>query len=216
MVHDLSQQQSIIHHLVGHLRDVDRQENRHLFRQTLERLGMLMAYEISKTLNYITSAVQTPLGTADVEETTDQIVLLTILRAGLPMHNGILHMLDLADSAFVAAYRSHHKDGTFEIKLQYVTCPDLTDKVLIISDPMIATGASISKTIEAIEEHGTPAKIHIATAIASTQGIEHVTRYHDNVEIWAGAVDDELTAKSYIVPGLGDAGDLAYGPKLQD
>lgn len=216
MVHDLSQQQSIIHHLVGHLRDVDRQENRHLFRQTLERLGMLMAYEISKTLNYTSSTVQTPLGTADVEETTDQIVLLTILRAGLPMHNGILHMLDLADSAFVAAYRSHHKDGTFEIKLQYVTCPDLTDKVLIISDPMIATGASISKTIEAIEEHGTPAKIHIATAIASTQGIEHVTRYHDNVEIWAGAIDDELTAKSYIVPGLGDAGDLAYGPKLQD
>jgi uracil phosphoribosyltransferase len=177
---------------------------------------MLMAYEISKTLNYATTSVQTPLGTADVQESTDQIVLLTILRAGLPMHNGILHMLDLADSAFVAAYRSHHKDGTFEIKLQYVTCPDLTDKVLIISDPMIATGASISKTIEAISEHGTPDKIHIATAISSTQGIEHVTRYHDNVEIWAGAMDDELTAKSYIVPGLGDAGDLAYGPKLQD
>ncbi len=216
MVHDLSQHHSIINHLVGQLRDVDRQGDRHLFRQTLERLGMLMAYEISKTLNYATTSVQTPLGTADVQESTDQIVLLTILRAGLPMHNGILHMLDLADSAFVAAYRSHHKDGTFEIKLQYVTCPDLTDKVLIISDPMIATGASISKTIEAISEHGTPDKIHIATAISSTQGIEHVTRYHDNVEIWAGAMDDELTAKSYIVPGLGDAGDLAYGPKLQD
>lgn len=216
MIHDLSRERSIINYYISILRDVDQQSDRHRFRQTLERLGMLMGYEISKSLDYEAVEVTTPLGTAEVYNPNDEVVLLTILRAGLPMHNGLLHVLDLADSAFVAAYRSHHKDGTFEIKLHYVTCPDLTDKVLIISDPMIATGASISATLDATEPFGAPKKIHLATAIASNQGIEHVSRLHDHVEIWTAAIDDELTAKSYIVPGLGDAGDLAYGPKLQD
>jgi uracil phosphoribosyltransferase len=143
-------------------------------------------------------------------------VLCSILRAGLPLHNGILDVLDYADNAFIAAYRKNHKDGTFEIRMDYITCPDLNDAVLILIDPMLATGASIESAISTLSEYGTYRSLHIVSAIASIQGAELVSRLYPQANLWIGALDEELTAKSYIVPGLGDAGDLAYGSKLQE
>lgn len=216
MIHDLSRTPTIINRYIAEMRDEEVQSDRLRFRTNLQRIGQCIAYEISKTLDYEQRSVTTPLGVAEVQVPTGDIVLLTILRAGLPMHQGLLDTFDHAESAYVSAYRSHHKDGTFEINLEYITCPDLTGKTLIISDPMIATGASIEATLDAVEPYGAPEKVHVVTAIASRQGIDHVLRLRYDVEIWAAAIDEELTGKSYIVPGLGDAGDLAFGPKLQD
>jgi len=159
---------------------------------------------------------ETPLGTATSKVLKEQPVLATILRAGLPMHNGLLNYFDKADNAFIAAYRKHEKDGSFEISLEYMSCPDLEDRILIISDPMLATGASLVKTIHFLKEEGKPKEIHIVAAIACSIGIEYVKREEPSVTIWCGDIDDELTAKSYIVPGLGDAGDLAFGVKSQN
>lgn len=145
-----------------------------------------------------------------------QPVLATIMRAGLPMHQGMLNIFDRAGNAFLSAYRRHHKDGSFEISLDYVSCPPLLDSVLIISDPMLATGASLEVCLNELLKHGEPSDIHVAVAIAAQDGIDHLLRMHPKVQLWVGAIDEELTAKSYIVPGLGDAGDLAYGSKLQE
>jgi uracil phosphoribosyltransferase len=142
-------------------------------------------------------------------------VLATILRAGLPMHQGLLNYFDKADNAFISAYRKHHRDGSFEISLEYISCPDLEGRILIISDPMLATGASLVKTIQHLRDEGSPAEVHVVCAIACTVGIEYLQREDPNLKIWCGDIDDELTAKGYIVPGLGDAGDLAFGEKLQ-
>ena len=142
-------------------------------------------------------------------------MICSILRAGLPLHQGIQNYFDRAENAFISAYRMHHKDGTFEIALKYVACPNLENRVLILADPMLATGASLVGTLEKLQPYGTPSKVHIAVAIASTAGIAYLQRLFPNADVWAGAIDEELTAKSYIVPGLGDAGDLAYGEKLQ-
>jgi len=182
----------------------------------LERIGEIFAYEISKHLAYEKAEVETPLGIAECQLSTDRIVLTTILRAGLPLHNGLLSYLDHADNGFISAYRKHHKDGTFDISMQYVTCPDITDAVVVISDPMLATGASMKQAIDAILEYGKPKQIHVVVAIASTTGLSYLSRLYPNVSIWVAAEDEELTAKSYIVPGLGDAGDLAFGSKLQE
>lgn len=216
MIHDLSSKPSILHHYVAELRDVSVQLDRMRFRHNLKRIGTAIGYEISKHLVYDTVDVTTPLGVAETIQISDDIVLVTILRAGLPLHEGLLACFDKADCGYVAAYRNHHKDGTFDIKLEYITCPDLTGKTLIISDPMVATGASVEAALEAIAPYGDPAKVHLVTAIASTQGVEYVQRLRYDVEVWAAAIDQELTAKSYIVPGLGDAGDLAFGSKIQD
>lgn len=217
MLHNLSQTNSIANRFIAEIRDANVQTDMMRFRRNLERVGEVLAYEISKTLDYTTKEVETPLGIAEIEMPQDNIVLATILRAGLPMHAGFLNYFDFAGNAFVSAYRKHHKDGTFEINLEYVSCPNLNDKVLIVCDPMLATGASIAVSIQELMTYGTPAKIHIATVIATTSGINHVKRnLSKNVEIWAGAIDEELTARSYIVPGLGDAGDLAFGEKMQD
>ena len=185
------------------------------FRRNLERLGEVIAYEISKTLQYETKEVETPLGVANIPLPAQEVVLGTILRAGLPFHQGFLNYFDDAGSAFISAYRKHHKDGSFDIELEYVSCPDLTDKVLIMVDPMLATGASMNIALQKIKTNGQPSAIHAVTAIASRQGLNYVKRNNPDTHIWMGALDEELTAKSYIVPGLGDAGDLAYGPKLQ-
>jgi len=186
------------------------------FRRNLERLGEVFAYELSKTLAYEEVEVETPLGIAKTQMPAQRIVLLTILRAGLPLHQGLLNFFDKADNGFVSAYRMHHKDGSFEINLQAISCPDLNDAIVIVSDPMLATGASLGVTIEKLMEHGTPKKIHIVTAIASSSGLNFIKRRFPKADIWIGDLDDELTAKSYIVPGLGDAGDLAFGSKLQE
>jgi uracil phosphoribosyltransferase len=177
---------------------------------------MLMAYEISKKMEYKLCAVETPMGEAQVNILNSPIVIASVLRAGLPLHNGFLKIFDRAENAFISAYRKHHKDGTFDIKTEYVTCPDLENKVLIIADPMLATGASIAATLENLREYGSPKEIHIVTIISSEQGVNHIRRLFPHIHIWTGVVDEELTAKSYIVPGLGDAGDLAFGSKLQD
>ncbi|MFT4666585.1 MAG: uracil phosphoribosyltransferase [Polaribacter sp.] len=211
----LSKYPSIANSYVAELRDVNIQKDRMRFRRNLERIGEVLAYEISKTLEYEVQDVETPLGIAKSSLLKDRVVLSSILRAGLPFHQGFLNIFDQADNAFVSAYRMHHKDGTFEINLQYTSCPDLSDSVLILVDPMLATGASMDITIRQLKEYGTPKKIHVVAAIASSYGYDYIRRLHPDVELWIGDLDEELTAKSYIVPGLGDAGDLAYGAKVQ-
>ena len=214
MLFNLSTKDSIANRFVAELRNVETQQDRLRFRRNLERLGEVLAYELSKNLFYEPVVVDTPLGSATTMLPTQRIVLATILRAGLPLHQGMLNYFDQADNVFVAAYRKQHKDGTFEIQLDYVSAPNLDDCVLILVDPMLATGASVNLALKELERFGKPSSIHIATVIASVAGVESVRRRWPKAFIWAGAVDEELTAKSYIVPGLGDAGDLAFGEKL--
>lgn len=216
MIRVLSDTNSIANNFIAELRDVELQKDGLRFRRNLERLGEIFAFEISKTLDYSPAEVKTPLGIAKVQKPDRNIVLATILRAGLPMHQGMLNYFDQAGNAFISAYRKHHKDGTFEINLQYVTCPDLTNTTLIIADPMLATGQSIAKTLKELTRYGKPKTTHIVSAIAAREGVDHVHRYLPNAHLWLGAIDEELTAKSYIVPGLGDAGDLSFGEKMQN
>lgn len=215
MTVNFSQQNSLIGTWVSELRDIEIQNDRMRFRRNLERIGEAIAFEISKVLPYVEKEVQTPLGIATARVLKEQPVLATILRAGLPLHQGLLNYFDRADNAFISAYRKHEKDGSFTISLDYVSCPELEDRVVIISDPMLATGSSLVKTIHFLKEEGHPREIHIVVAIACTVGIEYVKREEPSVTIWCGDIDDELTAKGYIVPGLGDAGDLAFGTKVQ-
>lgn len=216
MVVNLSDQHSLVSNWVSELRNVDIQNDRMRFRRNLERIGEVAAYEISKELPWEEVEVQTPLGTHNSKVLAQQPVLTTILRAGLPLHQGMLNYFDKADNAFISAYRKHHRDGTFEISLEYMSCPPLDGRIVIISDPMLATGASLVKSIAGLKAEGTPAAIHVVAAIACTSGIELVKRQTgDDVKIWCGDIDDEITAKGYIVPGLGDAGDLAFGAKMQ-
>jgi uracil phosphoribosyltransferase len=215
MTINLSEQYSLISDWISELRDAELQSDRMRFRRNLERIGEVAAYEISKELGFVEREIQTPLGISVCKTLADQPVLATILRAGLPLHHGLLNFFDKADNAFISAYRKHNKDGSFEISLDYVSCPELEDRVVIISDPMLATGSSLVKTIQFLREEGRPSAIHIVVAIACTVGIEYVHRSEPSVKIWCGSIDDELTAKGFIVPGLGDAGDLAYGTKVQ-
>ncbi len=215
MIVNLSQQHSLVSNWVSELRDTQIQTDRMRFRRNLERIGEVAAYEISKLLPDEEKEVPTPLGTAVHRVLKEYPVLATILRAGLPLHQGLLNYFDKSDNAFISAYRKHHPDGSFEISLEYMSSPELDDRVVIISDPMLATGSSLVKTIRFLKAEGQPREIHIVAAIACTVGIEYVKREEPSVKIWCGDIDDELTAKGYIVPGLGDAGDLAYGPKMQ-
>ncbi len=214
MVHILSEKHSIINHFIAELRDQEIQQDRMRFRRNLERIGEMAAIEISKTMQYATREVVTPLGIANVDLLIDQPVVGTILRAGLPLHQGVLNYFDHADNAFVSAYRRHHKDGSFDIHLEYLSSPPLEGRVLILADPMLASGSSMVMTYKAMLQKGRPSHTHIVAAIASVQGVEYVKSHMPgDVTLWVGVVDDELTAQSYIVPGLGDAGDLAYGSK---
>jgi len=213
MVINLSTENSLLNTWVSELRHTEIQTDRMRFRKNLERIGEVMAYEISKTLEWEEKEIPTPLGVSVGKVLKEQPVLATILRAGLPFHQGVLNFFDKADNAFISAYRKHHRDGSFEISVEYVSCPDIDNRVLIISDPMLATGASLIKTLQFLKSEGMPKKIHIVSAIACTVGIEFVRREHPDVRIWCGAIDEELTAKGYIVPGLGDAGDLSFGSK---
>ncbi len=215
MVINLSEKYSLLSEWVSELRDVQIQCDRMRFRRNLERIGEVAAYEISKQLEYIEKEIETPLGISICKTLSAQPVLATILRAGLPLHQGLLNYFDKADNAFISAYRKHNKDGTFHISLDYISCPELENRVVIISDPMLATGSSLVKTIQYLREEGHPSVIHVVAAIACTVGIEYVHRTEPNVKIWCGSIDDELTAKGFIVPGLGDAGDLAFGTKVQ-
>ena len=216
MVIDLSKHHSLLNHWVAELRDVHVQNDRMRFRRNIERIGEVAAYELSKTLQYKSVDVTTPLGIDSTSLLEAQPVLGTILRAGLPLHQGMLNYFDKADNAFISAYRKHHSDGSFEISLEYISCPDLNNRILILCDPMLATGASIVETIQAIQKTYTPSQIHIVVTIASQKGIEHVEKeLGADISIWCAAIDPILNDKSYIVPGLGDAGDLAFGSKMQ-
>ncbi len=215
MVTNLSAQNSLVGEWMNEIRNTNIQGDRMRFRRNMERLGEVAAYEISKHLIYEEIRVQTPMGEANCHILKEQPILATILRAGIPLHQGLLNYFDKADNAFVAAYRKHHRDGSFQIEQQYFTSPVVTDRPLIISDPMLATGASLSIALEALTGEHQPSQIHIVSIIACTVGIEYVLRKFPQSYIWAADIDDELTARGYIVPGLGDAGDLSYGPKMQ-
>jgi uracil phosphoribosyltransferase len=214
MVHELGRNRSVFNVLLSELRDVQIQKDRMRFRRNLERMGEIFAYEISKVLDYEPATITTPLGEAETEVIADQPILCTILRAGLPLHHGILNVFDRADSAYIAAYRKHHKGGDFEIEVDYVSSPQLDGKELILADTMLATGASLEKAYKQLLHRGTPKRVHVVSVIASAVGLNHIrSKMPENTEFWIGAVDHELTAQAYIVPGLGDAGDLAYGRK---
>jgi uracil phosphoribosyltransferase len=204
---------SVASQFIAELRDQHIQKDRLRFRRNLERIGEILAYEISKTLDYHVVPTETPQGVADMSLPQRRIVLATVLRAGLPFHQGMLNFFDHADNSFIGAYRREHKNGNLEIQLDYVGSADLNDAVLILADPMLATGASINLALQQLARFGTPAAIHIAAVIASNAGVEAVKKSHPKAYLWTGTVDEELTAKSYIVPGLGDAGDLAFGEK---
>ena len=215
MITNLSEKHSLVSNWISELRDVSIQTDRMRFRRNIERIGEVIAYEISKVLPWEEQETTTPLGIAKQKMLAHQPVLATILRAGTPLHIGMLNYFDKADNAFVAAYRKHHRDGSFEISLEYLSCPSLEDRTLIVCDPMLATGASLVKTNEYLRREGQVRSLHIASVIACTEGLEFVRRHEPTAQIWCGAIDEELTAKGYIVPGLGDAGDLAYGEKSQ-
>jgi uracil phosphoribosyltransferase len=215
MVINLSQHYSLLSDWLSELRDIHVQQDRMRFRRNLERIGEVAALEISKHLAHEDKEIQTPLGSVMCKVLKEQPVLATILRAGLPLHQGLLNYFDRADNAFISAYRKHNRDGSFEISLDYVSCPELENRVVIISDPMLATGSSLVKTMQFLRQEGHPSEIHVVTAIACTVGIEYVKRNEPNCRIWTAGIDDELTAKGYIVPGLGDAGDLSFGTKVQ-
>ena len=191
------------------------QMDRMRFRRNLERIAEVIGYEISKQLETEDKEITTPMGISTCKVLTYQPVLATILRAGLAMHNGLLNYFDKADNAFLSAYRKHQPDGSFEIRLEYMSCPELENRTVIISDPMLATGSSLVKSIQHLKDEGNIKELHIVCAIACSVGIEYVLRAEPKAIIWCGDIDEELTAKGYIVPGLGDAGDLAYGSKMQ-
>ena len=209
---------SLLNQYVSELRSTDIQTDRMRFRKNLERIGEIMAYEISKKLDYSIKNVQTPLGVAPVSTHDDSMVIATVFRAGLPLHIGFLNMFDRADNAFVSAYR-YYKDKEcrqLDVHIEYIASPDLNDKTLLIVDPMLATGESMELAWKAFLTKGTPSKLHIACVIASQQGVDHLAKLfpEDDVTLWCATIDPELNERSYIVPGLGDAGDLAFGGKL--
>ena len=215
MVHNFSNEHSLISNWVSELRCVDVQKDRMRFRRNLERIAEVIGYEISKNMETEDVDIITPMGKAKCKVLKDQPVLATILRAGLAMHNGLLSYFDKADNAFLSAYRKHNPDGTFEIALEYMSCPPIDGRVVIVSDPMLATGASLVKAIQYIRDAGNIKELHVVCAIAATKGIETLLKAEPEATIWCGAIDDNLSAKGYILPGLGDAGDLAYGSKMQ-
>lgn len=213
-MYELNKNNSVANTFLAELRDVEIQKDPARFRRNLERLGAFFAFEISKTLKYLDTETQTPLGIAQTKALLVQPVLGTILRAGLPLHAGMLNVFDRAESVFVTAYRKVHSSGTFSIQIENISTPDLTDRILIMSDPMLATGLSMVLCCKELMARFKVRELHIVGLIASTEGIRHVQANLPFAKLWIGAIDEEMTSKSYIVPGLGDAGDLAYGKKL--
>jgi uracil phosphoribosyltransferase len=207
---------SILSTFISEMRDVEIQNDPLRFRRNLERIGEIFAYEISKTLTYDARDVTTPLGTATQWTPKEKIVITSILRAGVPLHHGLLNYFDRAENGFVSAYRKYNEDGEFDIHIEYISAPDLTGKTVIMADPMLATGSSLELAYKAILANGNPEHLHLVCIVASQAGIDYIKTMLNEaaVTLWVAVIDEELNAKSYIVPGLGDAGDLAYGPKL--
>ncbi|MHA6696980.1 uracil phosphoribosyltransferase [Chryseobacterium sp. A301] len=215
MVTLLSAQNSLVSCWMNELRNVEVQSDRLRFRRNMERIGEIAAYELSKELEFKTSEISTPLDVISVNEFSVQPVITTILRAGVPLFQGLLNYFDKADCGFVAAYRKHEENDYFSIKQDYLTCPSIEGRPLIVADPMLATGASLIEALKDLLSNGTPSSIHIVAAIASRQGIATLKEAYPEARMWVGAIDENLTPKGYITPGLGDAGDLSYGEKLQ-
>ena len=211
---DFSKTNSVVNKFIAEMRDVNIQNDRIRFRTNVQRIGEIIAYEISKELNYESQDVTTPLGIADVNVPSDQIVVAAILRAGLPLHQGVLNIFDDAENAFVSAYRNYNDDYNFDIHIEYIASPSLDDKVLVLCDSMLATGGSMELAYEALLSKGTPDKLHVVSVIASRQAIEYLEdKLPNDATVWVGAIDEFLNQHKYIVPGLGDAGDLAFGEK---
>jgi uracil phosphoribosyltransferase len=213
---NLSENNSLVHQFLSEIRDEQRQKDSMRFRRNLERMGEIMAYEISKHLKYKTTTIQTPLSKTTVPVLESQPVLLSIMRAGLPFHMGFLNYFDQASNAFIAAWRKHSSETEFDIALSYISSPKIQGRILILCDPMLATGASLVKALEAMHPYGIPAEIHVAALISAREGIDHInTRIGlENIHFWTAAIDPHLNHKAYIVPGLGDAGDLSFGTKI--
>ena len=216
-IHNLSEENSILNTFVSELRDVNVQKDSMRFRRNIERIGEVLSYEISKSLSYKTQQITTPLAETKVQAIENEIVLCSILRAGVPLHNGLLNYFDKAENAFISAYRHHLENPeSFEIIVEYLACPDLEGKTLILADPMVATGQSLLATFEALKPFGTPKEIHLAAVIGAQEGIDFIVEnFPENTHLWIATIDKDLNDKGYIVPGLGDAGDLAFGDKLQ-
>ncbi|MFT4522217.1 MAG: uracil phosphoribosyltransferase [Bacteroidia bacterium] len=213
-VNNLSEQSSIVHQLLTELRDVTIQHDRYRFRKNIERFGMIAAYEISKSLEYHTVDTQTPLAKTQTQILANQPVIATVLRAGLPLQNGVNQLFNQADLAYISAYRKHISELKFKIVVEYLACPDLTNRVLILTDPMLATGQSLVLTLEQFLTRGRPSHIHIVSVIGSPEGIEYLEKNSTACTLWIGAIDEKLDDHGYIIPGLGDAGDLSFGQKM--
>ena len=215
-IKQINQPVSILSSFIAEMRDVEIQTDPLRFRRNLERIGEIFAYEISKTLTYQPKEITTPLGKATEWFPQEKLVVTSILRAGVPLHNGILNYFDRAENGFVSAFRKYTVNGDFDIHIEYISAPDLTGKTVIMADPMLATGSSLELAYKAIMANGKPKHVHLVSVIASQAGVDYISSIleEEPVTLWVAAVDDELNSKSYIVPGIGDAGDLAYGPKL--
>jgi len=216
-IHNLSQKNSVLNTFISEIRDVDIQKDSMRFRRNIERIGEILGYEMSKSLSYKTSRIETPLANCYVDLLDNDIVLCSILRAGVPLHNGLLNYFDKAENAFISAYR-HHKENpeSFEIIVEYLACPDLENKTLILADPMLATGQSMVATFEALKPFGTPKEVHLVSVIGAQEGVNYVEKsFDESTHLWIATIDEQLNEKGYIIPGLGDAGDLAFGEKLQ-
>lgn len=216
-IHDLSLQNSVLNTFISEIRDINIQKDSMRFRRNIERIGEILGYELSKVLNYNKTIVKTPLGNCHLQLADNDIVLCSVLRAGIPLHNGLLNYFDGAENAFISAYR-HHTDSSenFEIVVEYLACPNLENKTLILADPMLATGQSMVSTFKALKPFGAPKDIHLVSVIGAKEGVAYVQKHFDkNTHLWIAAIDEHLNDKSYIVPGLGDAGDLSFGEKLQ-
>ena len=216
-IHNLSLQNSILYNFLFEIRHVNIQKDSMRFRRNIERIGEILGYEMSKSLGYNSKSIKTPLGTSTINIPENEIVLCSILRAGVPLHNGLLNYFDKAENAFISAYRHHkHNPESFEIIVEYLACPNLEDKTLILADPMLATGQSMVATFEALKPFGTPKEVHLISVIGAQKGVDFIEQHFDNnTHLWIATIDKTLNDKGYIVPGLGDAGDLAFGEKLQ-
>ncbi|HSP40347.1 MAG TPA: uracil phosphoribosyltransferase [Gillisia sp.] len=216
-IHHLLEQNSIAAQFLAELRDIKIQKDQMRFRRNIERLGEIMAYEISKELSFKKATVASPLGNAETVEIDEKIVICSILRAGLPLHNGLLSYFDTAENTFISAYRHHTTEKEFEIKVEYLASPSLEGKTLILADPMLATGGSMVTVYEALKKMGTPAKIHLVSIIGAKPGVEFVSgNFPEDSHLWIVAIDEHLNDHGYIIPGLGDAGDLSFGLKAQN
>lgn len=216
-IHNLGDQNSVLNQFISEIRDVQIQKDPMRFRRNIERIGEVLGYEFSKELLYSSKDIETPLGNKSMHLSQDQVVICSILRAGLPLHQGLLNYFDAAENAFISAYRKHENDeDEFEVVVDYFAAPSLEGKVLVLTDPMLATGRTLENVLKGLKDHGTPKQIHIVSVIGSQQGIEFVQSvFPIGTHLWIAAVDPELNARGYIIPGIGDAGDLAYGPKIE-